>query len=72
MAYLEKTTLTCPNCGAKAPLTWIVGVGPSAPGVAYVSTQPTDDWDIVNEGRGVRVLCKACGSEVAQRSGAPE
>lgn len=69
MAYLDPKTLTCPDCGATAPIRWVVGKGPSSEGVAYVSALESDAWEGRKEARGIRVFCKSCGAEVAARSG---
>jgi len=71
MAYLETQTLTCPNCGVHAGLSWVIGEGPNTrpgEGPAYISALDSADWRAEPNGRGVTIHCTVCGAVAATRA----
>ncbi len=71
MAYPDRKTLTCPDCGISAPVMWIVGVGPqTGPGAgpSYVSASRDGHWQVEPQGPAVTIFCPDCGAEVARRA----
>lgn len=71
MAYLNPGTLTCPDCGLRGQVTWIVGVGPGAKpgnGPAYVTLRDPGPFTEIRKGRTTQVKCPHDGTILATRT----
>lgn len=71
MAYLTPTTLTCPSCGHKAPLTWVTGVPLNREDKGrkgYVAVQRKGDWIVEKTETETIVSCPLCKAETIRRS----
>lgn len=69
MAWREKKSLTCPKCGRKEPLTWVLGraLNRSDTSKGYVRPYDAGGWIVKRFEDDQAVICPECETEVKRR-----
>jgi hypothetical protein len=77
MAYLDPQNLTCPGCGQRGEITWVVGIGPQTrpgQGPSYRRLHKPGPWRDEVSATGPfwagRLICPTCEATVLERAGA--